>query len=59
MVKEFKQTNSIWKGKLYSPKRQEWYDADFTAVGNKLMIEISVGFFSKSVEWIKKINLTI
>lgn len=54
MVKELKQTNGTWEGKVYSPKRKEWYDAEVTQEGNKLLIEISVGFFSKTVEWTKK-----
>ena len=54
MVKELKQNKSKWEGKVYSPKRKEWYDAEFTPKDNKLTIEISVGFFSKTVEWTKK-----
>jgi len=51
MVKELKQTKGKWKGKVYSPKRKEWYDAEFIPQENKLDVEISVGFFSKTVEW--------
>ncbi len=54
MVKELKHTKSAWKGKIYSPKRMEWYDAEFILKENKLNVEISVGFFSKTVEWKKK-----
>lgn len=54
MVKELKQTKGKWKGKVYSPKRKEWYDAEFIQKGNKLNLEIKVGFFSKTVEWTKK-----
>jgi uncharacterized protein (DUF2147 family) len=55
MVKELTQTKKgNWEGKVYSPKRKEWYDAEFTPQGNKLEITISVGFFSKTIEWIKK-----
>lgn len=54
MVKELKETKDKWKGKAYSPKRKEWYDAEFIQKGNKLNIEIKVGFFSKTVEWTKK-----
>ena len=53
LVKELKQTKGSWKGKVYSPKQKEWYDAEFTKKENKLNIEISVGFFSKTVEWTK------
>ncbi|MBT3302314.1 MAG: DUF2147 domain-containing protein [Bacteroidetes bacterium] len=53
MVKDLKQTKGKWEGKVYSPKQKEWYDAEFTKKENKLNIEISVGFFSKTVEWTK------
>lgn len=54
MVKELKQTKGKWTGKVYSPKRKHWYDAEFIQKGNILNVEISVGFFSKTIEWIKK-----
>jgi uncharacterized protein (DUF2147 family) len=54
MVKDLSQTNGKWKGKLYWPKRKEWYSAEFTSTENKLTIKIKVGFFSKTVEWIRK-----
>lgn len=54
MVKELKQTKGVWNGKIYSPKRKEWYDAEFIQKGNKLIMEISVGYFNKTVEWTKK-----
>ncbi|MBI9070127.1 MAG: DUF2147 domain-containing protein [Melioribacteraceae bacterium] len=53
MVKEVKKIKSKWEGKVYSPKRKEWYDAEFTVESNKLNIKISVGFYSKIVEWIR------
>ncbi len=40
-----------WKGKLYSPQRGEWYDAEIVPESNRLMITVSVGFFSKTIEW--------
>ncbi|MFT6003091.1 MAG: hypothetical protein ACI8UQ_000214 [Bacteroidia bacterium] len=54
MVKELKLTKGKWKGKVYSPQRKEWYDAEFVRKGNKLAVEVSVGFFSKTTEWTKK-----
>ena len=54
MVKDLKQTNGKWKGKIYAPKRKEWYDANFSQKGNNLIIEITVGYFSKTIEWTKK-----
>ena len=51
IVKDLKKSGSSCKGKIYAPKRQEWYDAVLTQKGNILVIKISVGFFSKTVEW--------
>ena len=51
MIKELKQIEGTWKGKVYSPKRKEWYDAEFTQEDNKLNLEIKVGIFSKTLEW--------
>jgi len=51
-VKELKDIKGIWKGKVYSAKRKEWYDAEFTRKGNILLVDISVGFFSKTLEWV-------
>ncbi len=53
IVKDLQQKKNKWKGKLYSPKRKEWYDAEFTTKGDVLEVEISTGFFSKTIEWKK------
>ncbi|CAM1369199.1 DUF2147 domain-containing protein [Tenacibaculum xiamenense] len=55
MVKELKNKNGKWKGKLFSPKKKEWYDAEFTPKENVLEVKVKAGFFSKTIEWtIKK-----
>lgn len=54
LIKDVKLKNDIYQGRLYSPKRKEWYDAEFEVKGNTLEINISVGFFSKTAEWIRK-----
>ncbi|APG64484.1 hypothetical protein LPB136_03500 [Tenacibaculum todarodis] len=54
MVKELKQTKDTWKGKVYSPKRKKWYDAEFVPKENLLEVKIKVGFFSKTMEWKRK-----
>ena len=54
MVKELKEKKGSWKGKIYSPKRKEWYDAKFVPKGNQLNLKMKVGFFSKTIEWTKK-----
>lgn len=54
MVKDLKQTKGKWKGKVYSPKRKEWYDGEFTPYKDKLKVKIKAGFFSKTLEWKRK-----
>lgn len=54
IMKDVKQKKEMWTGKLYAAKRGEWYDAEMNRSTNKLIIEISVGFFSKKVEWTKQ-----
>ncbi len=51
IVKEVKYVKGEWVGKIYAPKRDEWYNAKFRIVDDKLTITITVGFFSKTVEW--------
>ena len=53
IIKNIKAQKDGWSGKLYAAKRGEWYDAEINRSTNKLIIEISVGFFSKTVEWSK------
>lgn len=55
IVKDVKQTKNKWEGKVYAPKRQEWYDAELTPKENVLEIKIKVGFFSRTMEWQRKI----
>ena len=55
MVKDLKQNKKgKWEGQVYSPKRKEWYDAEFTRKGEILEVTISVGFFSKTMKWKKQ-----
>jgi len=54
MVKDLKVKKGKWKGKIYSPKRKEWYDAEFIPKENTLDVKIKVGFFSKTIEWVRK-----
>ena len=59
LVKELKQTKGSWKGKVYSPKRKDWYDAVFKTKKDKLKIEISVSrFYKKTIEW-TRVNKSI
>ncbi len=54
VLKDVKATGSKWKGKLYSPKKKDWFDAEFETKGEKLIITVKSGFMSKTVHWTKK-----
>ncbi|NRA48976.1 MAG: DUF2147 domain-containing protein [Phaeodactylibacter sp.] len=51
ILKEVKRTDGAWKGKLYSPKKDNWYDALLEEKANQLLITIKAGWMSKTVEW--------
>ncbi|WKK65756.1 DUF2147 domain-containing protein [Lutimonas zeaxanthinifaciens] len=53
ILRDLKEEGNNWKGKIFAAKKQKWYEAVITPKGNRLEIEISVGFFSKTIEWTK------
>lgn len=53
ILKDVKPQKAYWTGKIYAPRRGEWYDATISTRGNILKLEMSVGFFSKTIEWTK------
>ncbi|MFT4662180.1 MAG: hypothetical protein ACI8XB_002468 [Patiriisocius sp.] len=53
LIKDALLKKDIYEGRLYSPKRKAWYDAEFEVKGNTLEISISVGFFSKTMKWVR------
>ena len=53
ILKDLKPNGNSWKGTIYAAKRKQWYDAVVTLNESVLEIEIQVGFFSKTIEWIK------
>lgn len=54
ILKEVKSVDGIWKGKLYSPRKNEWFDAVLKAEGNKLLLTVKSGWMSKTLEWAKE-----
>ena len=54
LLTDLKKEGTHWKGKIYSPKREQWYEAEFFPNENILKIEINIGFFSKTIEWKKE-----
>lgn len=54
ILKDVKSVNGKWKGKLYSPKKQQWFDATLKVEGKKLLVTVKSGVMSKTVEWTKE-----
>lgn len=53
ILKDVKSVSGKWKGKMYSPKKKEWFNAVLELKGGKLMVKVKSGFMSKTVEWTK------
>ncbi len=53
MFKDIEAADGCWKGKIYSLKRQKWFDVLMKPNGNKLELEVSTGFYKKSIEWVR------
>lgn len=54
-LKDIKRKDGEWTGKMYVAKKQKWYDATFERQQDKLEVTLSVGFFSKTLEWKRQI----
>lgn len=54
ILKEVKSVGGIWRGKLYAPKKKEWYDAALKAEGTQLLVTVKSGWMSKTVKWTKE-----
>ena len=39
------------EGKVYAPRRGEWYDTTLEKQNGTLKLEVSLGFFNKTIEW--------
>jgi hypothetical protein len=55
ILKDLKEDGSRWSGRIYATQRGEWHDVEITPNTDVLELKISVGLFSKSLEW-KKIE---
>ena len=53
ILKNLKKQNEIWKGELYSPRKNEWFDAVLKVEGSQLLVTVKSGLMSKTVEWKK------
>ena len=54
IIKDIKSKSGKWTAKLYSPKKDEWFDADLQRVDNELLVTISSGWMSKTLTWTKE-----
>jgi len=54
IIKDLKLKKGKWRGKIYAPRRSEWYDAEFIPNEKSIEIKIKAGFFSKTIEWLRK-----
>ena len=53
ILKDVKSIAGKWNGKLYSPKKKEWFDAVLKAEGKQLLVTIKSGRMNKTLEWAK------
>lgn len=51
ILQKIKKEALKWTGKLYAPKRKEWYDVEISRKINTLELEINAGFFGKTIKW--------
>jgi hypothetical protein len=51
VLRNFTLVDGTWRGKVYSIKRDQLADATIEPSSDKLVIEVSIAFFSKTLEW--------
>lgn len=54
ILKDVKSVSGKWKGKMYSPKKKEWFDAVLKVEGSQLLVTVKSGWVSKTVKWTKE-----
>ena len=53
ILKDLIKTGNSWSGKIFSLKRNEWYDVEIIPQKNNLDLKIQIGFIHKSLSWEK------
>ncbi len=51
VLRNFTFEDGQWRGEIYSIKRDQLADATIEPSSDKLIIEVSIAFFSKTLEW--------
>ncbi|NJL77210.1 MAG: hypothetical protein HC892_21525 [Saprospiraceae bacterium] len=54
ILKEVKLVDGKWKGKMYAPKKQEWFDAILKVEGKQLLVTVKSGWASQTLKWSKE-----
>lgn len=47
----FTETNGVWTGKMFAPKRDKTVDATIQPAADELTITVSLGIMSKTLTW--------
>lgn len=50
-LKNVKSSGDKWKGKVYSPKKDTWYNAVLEEKNGQLLVTIKSGWVSKTLKW--------
>lgn len=53
ILKDLTKTGNSWSGKIFSLKRNEWYDVEIIPQKNNLDLKIQIGFVHRSLTWEK------
>lgn len=53
ILKDLIKTGNSWSGKIFSLKRNEWYDVEIIPQKNNLDLKIQIGYIHKSLTWEK------
>lgn len=53
LIKDLKNEDGEWKGKLYAAKKKKWVDAEMELEDDNLKITVKAGFVKKTIEWKK------
>ncbi|WP_375582817.1 hypothetical protein [Cyclobacterium xiamenense] len=56
VLKDLEKHADVWTGKIFSPKRDRWFEVEITPTETKLHLLVSAGFSQKQVEWTRSSN---
>jgi uncharacterized protein (DUF2147 family) len=54
ILRNFKPDGDVWKGQIFAMKRNKIYNAELTPTGSQLIIKVTSGLFSRTLEWPKE-----